>query len=180
MKTRVRLAVPLLFFVFCALSFSLLASPLYAENFEVPADRDGHNCAVRMPKGASAEMRAGSFSAFSASPTLSATATTPRGASRRSQFLPPRHELAGSAIFERRGRLGGVLGLPRAQQNLCSDADRRTLKEAERASRSALLFAMRSYDRRFVNDITEGGKNVVREVSNIKDWADAIPSVTTD
>ena len=70
--------------------------------------------------------------------------------------------------------------MPRAHQNLCSDASRRTLKEAERASRSALLFAMRSYDLRFVNDITEGGKNVVREVSNIKDWTDAIPSITTD
>ena len=105
---------------------------------------------------------------------------SPSGPLGGSQFLPPRHELAVSAFSERRGRPGGPLGLPRVNPESSTDADRRTHKEAERAERLALLHEMWAYDRRFVNDITEGGKDAVNEVSNLKDWADAIPSVATD
>ena len=173
MKMSGRLAVA---FLLCALSLVLFVPPTHAGYVGMHGAGDAHNRAVRVPERLSAPspLHLGSIEAVGFSSTSS------HGPLRKSQFLPPRHELAASAILERRGRSAGVLGLPRAHQNFCSDAERRTLKEAERASRSALLFAMRSYDHRFINDITEGGKNVVRAVLSIKDWTDAIPSVTTD
>ena len=155
----------------CAFSLVLPSSPLYAG---VSLAHDFYADTLHAQDGRTV-----------AEPRVFGSLAVPRdveqsGPLSQSQYRPPRYELAVSAVSERRGRWGCSSGMPRAEQDVFSNSDRRTLKEAEQASRTALMHAMRSYDHRFVNDMTEGGKNVVSEVSNHKDWTDAIPSAATD
>lgn len=58
--------------------------------------------------------------------------------------------------------------------NSATSPERRFYRDADRAKRASHRHILKAYQEKSARDITEGGKNVIRELQNISDWREAI------
>lgn len=89
-------------------------------------------------------------------------------------YTPPRHEMAGNCLLDRRTRASELYGEGEAERIAASAVGRRFRKDAEKASREALRHAYRAYVVQSVREITEGDRNVFAEPDLLLNWCDAL------